>query len=60
MDDGSKTKRVTSKVAEIGIREEERNAKFGRTYYAITHNRESQKVIITLLKEYFSQDMVRE
>lgn len=53
MDDGSKTKRVTSKGAEIGIREEERKAKFGRRYYAITHSRESQKVIITLLKEYF-------
>ena len=60
MDDGSKTKRVTSKGAEIGIREEERKAKFGRRYYAITHSRESQKVIITLLKEYFSQDTVRE
>ena len=58
LEDGSKTKRVTSKGVESGMREEERKAKFGRKYYAITHNGESQKVIITLLKEYFSQDTV--
>lgn len=33
---------------------------FLRHMNIVLHSRESQKVIITLLKEYFSQDTVRE
>ena len=54
LDDGTKTKRVTQKGLEAGIQEEERRAKYGRKFYAITHTRESQRVIIDLLKEHFS------
>ena len=45
LDDGTKTKRVTQ--------EEERRAKYGRKFYALTHTRESQRVMIDLLKEHF-------
>lgn len=54
LDDGTKTKRVTQKGLEAGIQEEERRAKYGRKFYALTHTRESQRVIIDLLKEHFS------
>ena len=53
LDDGTKTKRVTQKGLEAGIQEEERRAKYGRKFYALTHTRESQRVIIDLLKEHF-------
>lgn len=53
LDDGTKTKRVTQKGLEAGIREEERRAKYGRKFYALTHTRESQRVMIDLLKEHF-------
>lgn len=53
LDDGTKTKRVTQKGLEAGIREEERRAKYGRKFYALTHTRESQMMIIDLLKEHF-------
>lgn len=53
LDDGTKTKHVTQKGLEAGIREEERRAKYGRKFYALTHTRESQRVMIDLLKEHF-------
>ena len=53
LDDGTKTKRVTQKGLEAGIKEEERRAKYGRKFYALTHTRESQRVMIDLLKEHF-------
>lgn len=53
LDDGTKTKRVTQKGLEAGIQEEERRAKYGRKFYALTHTRESQMMIIDLLKEHF-------
>lgn len=53
LDDGTKTKRVTQKGLEVGIQEEERRAKYGRKFYALTHTRESQRVMIDLLKEHF-------
>lgn len=53
LDDGTKTKHVTQKGLEAGIREEERRAKYGRKFYALTHTRESQMMIIDLLKEHF-------
>lgn len=53
LDDGTKTKRVTQKGLEAGIQEEERRAKYGRKFYALTHTRESQRVMIDLLKEHF-------
>ena len=53
LDDGTKTKRVTQKGLEAGIKEEERRAKYGRKFYALTHTRESQMMIIDLLKEHF-------
>lgn len=53
LDDGTKTKRVTQKGLEAGIREEDRRAKYGRKFYALTHTRESQMMIIDLLKEHF-------
>ena len=53
LDDGTKTKRVTQKGLEAGIQEEEKRAKYGRKFYALTHTRESQMMIIDLLKEHF-------
>lgn len=53
LDDGTKTKRVTQKGLEAGIQEEEKRAKYGRKFYALTHTRESQRVMIDLLKEHF-------
>ncbi len=53
LDDETKTKRVTQKGLEAGIQEEERRAKYGRKFYALTHTRESQRVMIDLLKEHF-------
>ena len=53
-DGGSKTKRVTEKGRSVGIEEEERKAKFGGSYYAIIHSRQSQQMIIEMLKKYYS------
>lgn len=50
----NKTKRVTEKGRSVGIDEEERKAKFGGSYYAITHSKQSQQVIIEMLKKHHS------
>jgi len=47
-----KHKRVTEKGRLAGILEEERHAKYGKSYYALIHTRESQMLILTELKEY--------
>ena len=52
-ENGDKVKRVTEKGSDVGIREERRQLKRGGTYYALTHTRESQQMILELLKEYF-------
>ena len=49
----NKIKRVTEKGRSVGIDEEERKAKFGESYYAITHSKQSQQVIIEMLKKYY-------
>ena len=50
----NKIKRVTEKGRSVGIDEEERKAKFGGSYYAITHSKRSQQVIIEMLKKHYS------
>lgn len=50
----NKIKRVTEKGRRVGIDEEERKAKFGGSYYAITHSKQSQQVIIEMLKKHYS------
>lgn len=49
----NKIKRVTEKERSVGIDEEERKAKFGGSYYAITHSKQSQQVIIEMLKKHY-------
>lgn len=49
----NKIKRVTEKGQSVGIEEEERKAKFGGSYYAITHSKQSQQVIIEMLKKHY-------
>lgn len=49
----NKIKRVTEKGRSAGIDEEERKAKFGGSYYAITHSKQSQQVIIEMLKKHY-------
>ena len=49
-----KHKRVTEKGRLAGILEEERHAKYGKSYYALIHTRESQSMILTELKKYFA------
>ena len=49
----NKTKRVTEKGRSVGIDEQERKAKFGESYYAITHSKQSQQVIIEMLKKHY-------
>lgn len=51
----NKIKRVTEKGRSVGIDEEERKAKFGGSYYAITHSKQSQQVIIEMLKKHYSE-----
>ena len=50
----NKIKRVTEKGRSVGIDEEELMAKFGGSYYAITHSKQSQQVIIEMLKKHYS------
>lgn len=50
----NKIKRVTEKGRSVGIDEQERKAKFGGSYYAITHSKQSQQVIIEMLKKHYS------
>lgn len=49
----NKTKRVTEKGRSVGIDEEERKAKFGGSYYAITHSKQSQQAIMEILKKHY-------
>lgn len=49
----NKIKRVTEKGRSVGIDEEERKAKFGGSYYAITHSKQSQRVIMEMLKKHY-------
>ena len=49
----NKIKRVTEKGQSVGIDEEERKAKFGGNYHAITHPKQSQQVIIEMLKKHY-------
>ena len=49
----NKIKRVTEKGRSVGIDEQERKAKFGGSYYAITHSKQSQQVIIEMLKKHY-------
>ena len=49
----NKIKRVTEKGRSVGIDEEERKAKFSGNYYAITHSKQSQQVIIEMLKKHY-------
>ena len=49
----NKIKRVTEKGRNVGIDEEERKAKFVGSYYAITHSKQSQQVIIEMLKKHY-------
>ncbi|MGN0484618.1 MAG: RecQ family ATP-dependent DNA helicase [Lachnospiraceae bacterium] len=48
-------KRVTEEGFAIGIKEEKRTSRYGTVYYALTHTRESQKVILEKLKEYLKE-----
>lgn len=52
-EDENRIKRVTEKGRSVGIDEEERKAKFGGSYYAITHSKQSQQVIIEMLKKHY-------
>lgn len=49
----NKIKRVTEKGRSVGIDEQERKAKFGGNYYAITHSKQSQQVIMEMLKKHY-------
>ena len=49
----NKIKRVTEKGRSVGIDEEERKAKFGGSYYAITHSKQSQQAIMEILKKHY-------
>ena len=57
---GNKIKRVTEKGRSVGIDEEERKAKFGGNYYAITHSKQSQQVIIEMLKKHYGSTKPQE
>ena len=52
-EDGNTIKIVSQKELSLGIDEEERKAKFGGSYYAITHSKQSQQVIIEMLKKHY-------
>lgn len=49
----NKIKRVTEKGRSVGIDEQEHKAKFGESYYAINHSKQSQQVIIEMLKKHY-------
>ncbi len=48
-----KEKRVTEKGRLVGMDEEERTSKEGRKYFVIHHSKQSQKMIIEILKQYY-------
>ena len=56
----NKIKRVTEKGRSVGIDEEERKAKFGGSYYAITHSKQSQQMIIEMLKKHYGSTKPQE
>ena len=49
-----KVKSVTEKGKAAGIREEERRGRYG-TYYALIHTRESQGMVLEVLKAHFAE-----
>ncbi|WP_455719979.1 RecQ family ATP-dependent DNA helicase [Agathobacter sp.] len=56
IDDGeNKVKRVTEKGKLAGIEENEKRSKYGGKYYAISHTKQSQQMIIEMLKQYYSK-----
>ena len=52
--DGRKQKRVSEIGKKVGIEEELRHGRMGE-YYAISHSKESQQVLVSLLKEYLQE-----
>ena len=56
----NKIKRVTEKGQSVGLEEEERKAKLGGSYYAITHSKQSQQVIIEMLKKHYGSTKPQE
>ena len=57
IDDGeNKVKRVTEKGKLAGIEENERRSKYSGKYYAISHTKQSQQMIIEMLKQYYSKN----
>ena len=52
--DGKKQKRVSELGIEAGIKEELRQGKMGE-YYSISHSKESQLVMVSLLREYLQE-----
>lgn len=55
--DGKKTKDVTEKGRTAGMQVEERHSSNGYSYNAIIHTRESQQMILNLLKQYYTQKL---
>ena len=55
-DGENKVKRVTEKGKLAGIEENERRSKYGGKYYAISHTKQSQQMIIEMLKQYYSKN----
>ena len=53
--DDKKQKRVSELGVQVGIQEELRQGRMGE-YYAISHSKESQMVMVTLLREYLQQE----
>lgn len=49
-----KEKRVTEKGRLVGMDEEERTSKEGRKYFVIHHSKQSQQMIIEILKQYYA------
>lgn len=52
--DGKKQKRVSELGTQAGIKEELRQGKMGE-YYSISHSKESQLVMLSLLREYLKE-----
>lgn len=52
--DGKKQKRVSELGIQVGIKEELRRGRMGE-YYSISHSKESQMVILSLLQEYLKE-----
>lgn len=57
-ENGNKEKRVTEKGKAAGIEEHERKSKYGGIYFAIVHTRQSQQMIIEMLKQYYSDAII--